>query len=274
MLPGALQRNVIVMSSNSDWARRKAIEIHDETAATFFTEYGAENVFDSPFRYGRHLIDRAWAQCLSRLPPRANCLDIGCGVGAHMARLLDQGFQVKGIEPSAEMRRLAALKIPKDLVSEDSVLQLTMPDASLDFIYAIEVFRYLDLSDNALGHRQIARVLRPGGIYFGTYVNRWALDGFRQLSEFRRLASRLTGAPLRYHVEFETPWSLSAKLKQAGFSDVAVHGAMFAPLRVVHKFSALLATALSRRTMPHEEWLSDSRPVRPFAGHLIAIARR
>src|SRR5262249_8769153 len=47
--------------------------------------------------------------------------------------------------------------------------------------------------------------------YFGTYVNKWALDGFRQLSQFRRLAERLAGTPRRYHVEFETPSSLCDK---------------------------------------------------------------
>jgi hypothetical protein len=68
----------------------------------------------------------------------------------------------------------------------------------------------------------------------GTYVNKWALDGFR-LSQLRRLGSRLMGASLRYHVEFEKPSSLAEKLKQAGFPIFSVHGAMVAPLRILHK---------------------------------------
>ena len=262
------------MSSDADWTRRRAVEVHDETATKFFAEYGAKSIFDSPFRYGRQLIDRSWAHCVSQLPAGAQCLDIGCGVGAHMARLLEQNFEVAGIEPSVEMRRLAGMNVPAELVTDGSVLQLPAPASSFDFVYAIEVFRYLDTRDNERGHREIARVLRSSGIYFGTYVNKWALDGFRQLSQLRRLASRLTGAPARYHVEFETPSSLTEKLRQAGFSDVSVHGAMLAPLRILHKLSPSLATTISRRTMPHEEWLSDSRSVRPFAAHLIAIARR
>ncbi len=261
-------------SFDTDWTRRRAVEIHDETATKFLAEYSGKNIFESPFRYGRQLIDRAWAHCVSLLPPRANCLDIGCGVGAHMARLLEQGFDVTGIEPSSEMRRLAKMNVPAELVADGSVLQLQAPTRSFDFVYAIEVFRYLDTRDNKRGHAEIARVLRPGGIYFGTYVNKWALDGFRQLSQLRRLTSRLTGVPVRYHVEFETPSSLVEKLKQAGFSDVSVHGAMMAPLRILHKLSPSLAAAVSRHTMPHEKWLSDGRFVRPFAAHLIAIAHR
>jgi ubiquinone/menaquinone biosynthesis C-methylase UbiE len=262
------------MNSDEKWSRRRAVEVHDETADGFFAEYRGDNIFDSPFRYGRHLINRAWTRCVSQLPPGATCLDIGCGVGAHMVRLLDHGFKVTGIEPSAEMRRLAAKNIPADLVSDGSVLQLPVSDSSIDFVYAIEVFRYLDARDNAQGHREIVRVLKPGGIYFGTYVNKWALDGFRQLSQFRKLTERMVGTPRRYHVEFETPSSLCDKLRAAGFSQVKAHGAMFAPLRVLHKASPRLGTAVSRLTMPHETWLSDYGPLRWFAGHLIIIARR
>jgi SAM-dependent methyltransferase len=191
-----------------------------------------------------------------------------------MARLLDRGFEVTGIEPSAEMRRLAAPTVRAGVVFDGSVLQLPAPSSSVDFVYAIEVFRYLDAHDNARGHSEIVRVLRPGGLYFGTYVNKWALDGFRQLSQLRRLSARIKGTSRRYHAEFETPFSLQRKLSASGFSTVAVHGAMFAPLRVLHKLSPRLAAAMSKRTMPHEVRLSRSGPLRSMAGHLIVVARR
>jgi len=262
------------MNPDENWSRRRAVEVHDETADGFFAEYRGDNIFDSPFRYGRDLIARACERCGAGLPAEAACLDVGCGVGAYMARLLDRGFRVVGIEPSAEMRRLAAQTIPADLVRDGSVLQLPVPDSSLDFVYAIEVFRYLDTRDNAQGHREIVRVLRPGGIYFGTYVNKWALDGFRQLSQVRKLAGGLSGTPRRYHVEFETQSSLREKLRAAGFSRITTHGAMFAPLRILHKISPRVGAAASRITMPHEARLSDYRAFRPFAAHLIVIARR
>ena len=262
------------MSSDESWSRRRAVEVHDETAQAFVAEYGSGDIFNSPFRYGRHLIDRAWADCVSELPRGATCLDVGCGVGAYMTRLLDRGFEVTGIEPSAQMRRLAAMSVRPDLVSDGSVLQLPVSSSTVDFVYAIEVFRYLEAEDNARGHSEIVQVLKPGGLYFGTYVNKWALDGFRQLSQLRRLSARMKGRSRRYHVEFETPFSLQQKLRAAGFSTVAVHGAMFAPLRVLHKLSRRLAAAISKRTMPYESGLSRSGPFRSMAGHLIVVARR
>src|SRR5262245_42411302 len=134
-------RRSISVDTNPDekWSRRRAVEVHDETADGFLAEYRGDNIFDSPFRYGRHLINRAWARCVSELPQGATCLDIGCGVGAHMARLLDQGFEVTGIEPSAEMRRLAAKNIPEDLVYVGSVVQLQASGFSVDFVYGLEV---------------------------------------------------------------------------------------------------------------------------------------
>jgi 2-polyprenyl-3-methyl-5-hydroxy-6-metoxy-1,4-benzoquinol methylase len=162
------------MTSKGSWSRKRAIDVHDETAHIFSDEYASDNAYDSPFRYGRHLIDQAWAQIVSELPKGAQCLDIGSGIGAYMARLLKAGFEVQGIEPSAEMRTLAAEHVPSSRVTDGSVLDLAAFRQSQDFIYAIEVFRYLDTNDNVVGHKEILRALKPGGIYFGTYVNRWA----------------------------------------------------------------------------------------------------
>ena len=262
------------MTSKIDWSRKRAVAVHDETARIFSAEYADTNPFDSPFRYGRHLIDQVWAKIVGELPRGAQCLDIGSGIGAYMARLLAAGFDVKGIEPSEEMRRLAADHVPAKLASDGSVLDLSAFKHSQDFVYAIEVFRYLDGADNQAGHRQIYDALKPGGVYFGTYVNRWALDGYRQIVGLRRLKSALGLTPPRYHVEFETPASLRAKLSEADFRDIEIKGAMFAPLRLAHKAAPRLATALGRRTMAREGWLSDRPLTRPFAGHLIAIARR
>ena len=259
---------------SADWSRRRAVDVHDETANIFASEYSSDDALDSPFRYGRSLIDRAWAQCVAKLPPQATCLDIGCGVGVYMERLLAAGFSVTGIEPSAEMRRLAAEHVPAALVSGGSVLDLKFEAESFDFAFAIEVFRYLNTDDNEAGHQEVVRVLKRGGLYFGTYVNKWALDGFRPFAWVNATAARLRGVPPRYHVEFETPASIETKLLAAGFSQVVVHGAMFASLRMLHKLSRGLARNVAKQTMPHENTLSDSAWGRPFAGHLIAIARR
>jgi ubiquinone/menaquinone biosynthesis C-methylase UbiE len=256
------------------WARKRAVDVHDETAAYFSAEYASDNVYDSPFRYGRSLIDELWRKAVDGLPAGANCLDIGSGIGAYMARLIEAGFNVHGIEPSVEMRKLARERGPGQLVSDGSVTDLPVGDQTQDFIYAIEVFRYLDAADNALGHREIFRALKPGGVFFGTYVNKWSLDGYRQFVALQKLRNALLKTVPRYHVEFETVSSLHKKIAAAGFEQIEIRGAMFAPLRPMHKLSSRIGTSFSKWTLPRESWLSDGAASRQFAGHLIAIARR
>jgi ubiquinone/menaquinone biosynthesis C-methylase UbiE len=256
------------------WARKRAVDVHDETAGYFSAEYSSDNVYDSPFRYGRALIDERWKMVVAQLPAGATCLDIGSGIGIYMERLLEAGFSVRGIEPSDEMRKLSHERVPKGLVTSGSVTHLPAADGSQDFIYAIEVFRYLDSADNVLGHREILRALRPRGIYFGTYVNRLALDGYRQFVALENLRDRFMKRVPRYHVEFETTSSLRTKLIAAGFVNVEIAGAMFAPLRPVYKISTGLAARFAEWTRPREARLSDGPVCRSFAGHLIAVARR
>lgn len=264
------------MGVQKDWARVKAVDVHDETAPRFVAEYAdPEAHYLSAFRYGRKLIDDLWRETAeSALAGGGEALDVGCGIGVHLGRLLDAGHRGVGIEPSTEMREQAVARLGPDAVTDGSVLDLPFDDGRFSFAYAIEVFRYLDAKDNRTGHREIARVLRPGGVYFGTYVNRWALDGFRALTGARRLANRLGGPEPKCHVEFETPNSLRQSLLDAGFSKVEVRGAMFAPLRLLYKVSPRASAQIAGRVMRHEDVLSNSNLGRPFAGHLIAIATR
>jgi hypothetical protein len=81
-----------------------------------------------------------------------------------MARLLG-GLQVRVSSQTANAQA-GAEQVPEGLVSDGSVTDLPAGDRTLDFIYAIEVFRYLDTADN--GASRDLPALKPGGTYFGT----------------------------------------------------------------------------------------------------------
>ena len=123
------------------WSRKRAVDVHNETADYFLAEYASQNVHDSPFRYGRALIDEQWKKTVDQLPAAAKCVDIGSGIGTYMARLIEAGFEVLGIEPSAEMRKFALDQVPTEFIVDGSVTDLPVDHHSQDFIYAIEVFR-------------------------------------------------------------------------------------------------------------------------------------
>ena len=115
-------------------------------------------------------------------------------------------------------------------------------------------------------------MLKPGGVYFGTYVNRLAADGFIALIGLRKLRHALTRSGLKCHTEFETPNSLRRGLTQAGFADIELHGAMLAPLRIAYRLQ--VGRPLARWVDRAEPWTGANPLFKAFSGHLIGIARK
>lgn len=165
-------------------------------------------------------------------------------------------------------------KLPAGTVIEGSVLTLPFPDNYFDFVYALEVFRYLEYEDNLQGLKEIRRVLKPGGVFFGTFVNKYALDGFYIITGFRKFTKRFFGKSMKCHTEFETPISLERMLKRSGYIQVRINGAMFASLRIAHKIFRPLGEFSARLLEPVDNVLSDAIVFRPFSGHLIGIAKK
>ncbi len=95
-------------------------------------------------------------------------LDIGCGSGAYLERLLEMGYEVTGIDISegmldASRRRLGINSDKSDLVHLmlGDIESLPLPDAEFDVVICIGVVGYLFMDDRALS--EIRRVLKTGG---------------------------------------------------------------------------------------------------------------
>jgi ubiquinone/menaquinone biosynthesis C-methylase UbiE len=265
----------MVEGTNKASAREKAISVHDEGIDWFLEQYhpaGDNSYLASAFLYGRHQIEICWNRHVANLHRGAKVLDVGCGTGEQIAHLLDAGLQVYGVEPSEKMRAFAQSRLPAGTVRDGSVLNLPFENSTLDFVYAIEVFRYLMHDDNLEGLREVHRVLKPGGMFFGTFVNLYALNGFSLLVGARRLISRCFQRPLRCHTEFETPASLERNLQAVGFSKVHTHGAMLASLLIAYKLAPRIGTMVGGIVEPIDARVSDFPPLRRFAGHLIGVA--
>ena len=261
--------------NNKIWARNKAVLIHDEKADWLASQYNkTQDRFLSPFIYGRQQINNYLFPEVLKLPKEAKILDIGCGAGNHLEQLINYGFNVAGVEPSENMRKYAQSKLPKGIVINGSVLNLPFKDNSFDFVYTIEVFRYLNNEDNLSGFKEILRVLKPGGSFFGTFLNLYALNGFNILVAARKLRERWTGKPLKCHSEFETPKGLEKKLIHVGFSKVQTHGAMIAFLIILYKINQPFGKICAKILEPIDPTLSDISVFRPFTSHLIAIVQK
>ncbi len=262
---------------NVAWTRKNAISVHDKRIEYFIQQYGqaqTDRYFTSEFLYGRRQIDVHFSRLLADLPPHARVLDVGCGTGEQLERLLKREFDACGVEPSDSMRIYAQSKLPYGTITNGSVLDLPFEDETFDFVYAVEVFRYLTGDDNRQGLREIHRVLKSRGVFFGTFVNLYGLDGFRILVGVRGLIERWFHKPQECHTEFETPESLEQMLRSVGFSNVEIHGAMVASLRIAYKLGRRAGVLLARLLDPIDAILSDAPVLRRYSGHLIGIAWR
>lgn len=95
------------------------------------------------------------------LPPEADVLDLGAGTGKLTQVLARRFARVTAVEPDASM--LAVLRQVTDchLALEGSAEAIPVADDSVDGVFCAEAFHWFDWP---VALREIARVLRPGGV--------------------------------------------------------------------------------------------------------------
>jgi SAM-dependent methyltransferase len=99
--------------------------------------------------------------------PSGSLLDVGCGTGAYAVGLLEQGWDVTGVDVSEDMLRRAGAKGVTAVQADATALPFE--DASFDAV--ISIFTHTDFDDFPGALQEIARVLRPGGplVYVGAH---------------------------------------------------------------------------------------------------------
>jgi 2-polyprenyl-3-methyl-5-hydroxy-6-metoxy-1,4-benzoquinol methylase len=139
-----------------------------------------------PDEYSPHRIDggllprltaflrRREARRLARLlPERGDVLEIGCGVGDLLVPLRDLGLRVVGIDTTEHAVQLARRHWGLD-VREVEISEARLQPGSFDAVimrYAIE-----HVASPSADLRQVARLLKPGGLLFITTCNTASLD--------------------------------------------------------------------------------------------------
>lgn len=262
--------------SNVESVRDVAVDHHHQMSPVFEQHYRdmAASRFTSAFTYGRHKVDVVLDRELAKLPPGADALDVGCGTGVYVKRFQAQGMRAVGVEPAEGMIEAARRFDPSLDIRKGIATELPFPDASFDFVSAIEVLRYLHREDIRASLREMMRVLKPGGTLFVTMVNRYALDGFYVFNWIRQQRKRSSFDVENPHCEFFTPSEMNRELRNAGGVDVHAVGRLFAPMRIAYRLSAPMAQQFARRFEPMDDALSGLAAMMPFAGHLIGIAHK
>ena len=98
-------------------------------------------------------------------PPSANgsprILDAGCGTGNNLRHLAEWGRPV-GVDLSDEALRFCRER--GVAAAGGSLMALPFPDAAFDLVTSFDVIYHQWVTDDAAAVREMARVLRPGGL--------------------------------------------------------------------------------------------------------------
>ncbi len=102
---------------------------------------------------------------------RKNILDLGCGFGRHLIYLVEQGFQVKGIDISQKAVQMTQEKLGekglKANVVQGDMKDLPFEDKGFDAVLAITVIGHATKPEIRQTVKEIHRVLKERGLFFG-----------------------------------------------------------------------------------------------------------
>jgi SAM-dependent methyltransferase len=103
---------------------------------------------------------RAHGQASSGL----SLLEVGCGHGNMLLEARNRGYDVHGLEYSADAARVANRKLGAEAVRVGAVAENTFPEGSFDICVLADVIEHV--RDPADFLRHVRRVLKPGGVIF------------------------------------------------------------------------------------------------------------
>jgi 2-polyprenyl-3-methyl-5-hydroxy-6-metoxy-1,4-benzoquinol methylase len=195
----------------------KSSTIFDET---YFTG-GTKSNYKDYEREAEAAIDEAFMPSIRQYAAyvrptdrQGSYLDIGCAMGFYVERLAADGWDAHGIDISeyaiarGQERGTANLRV-------GSVDALAHPDASFDFITAIDVIEHVDPRMAADMVAEVHRVLRPGGLAL------FATPNYLDNAFWNKFSPGFVD-PDKTHINYQSVVSLQAAF--ADFSECRVYG--------------------------------------------------
>jgi ubiquinone/menaquinone biosynthesis C-methylase UbiE len=184
----------------------------------FFRRYDA-------FRYRQegHILKRLDAIDFER----KHVLEIGLGQGADSEQIIRRGAIWSGLDLSSESidrvsTRLRLRELPYQRLERGSALSMPFPDNSFDLVFSHGVLHHIP--DVIAAQKEIARVLKPGGLLIAMLYARRSVNYLLSISVVRRLCiavlhlGRVQGTGIvAGHIENAKKMGLSKYLRMSNF---------------------------------------------------------
>jgi 2-polyprenyl-6-hydroxyphenyl methylase/3-demethylubiquinone-9 3-methyltransferase len=188
-------------------------------------EFSTLRFWINPVRFGyfKRVIDREEAIALGR----RKLLDVGCGGGLLAEEFAHLGFEVTGIDPAPETIDTARAHADSSGLSIEYQTgvgeHLPFAEASFDHVACCDVLEHVDDVDRVIG--EIARVLKPGGLFFYDTINRTLISKIAIIKVMQEWRSTAFAAPNSHVFEkFIKPGELTAILERHGLAPGEMRG--------------------------------------------------
>lgn len=198
--------------------QRNNLKIYDDVAAQWWSDdirwvRTLKNMVPGRLGYFDKLID--WQG--------KAVLDLGCAGGFMAEALDDRGAQVTGIDPAAEAIAAAGVHAQGREITYDVGVGEALPyeDAQFDAVVCVDVLEHVQDLNQVL--REVARVLKPDGIFLFDTINRNIIAHLATITiaeDILRLLPKGTHDPKM----FIKPAELLAGLESAGMKPAKMTG--------------------------------------------------
>jgi 2-polyprenyl-3-methyl-5-hydroxy-6-metoxy-1,4-benzoquinol methylase len=152
----------------SGWIRIAAVSVPDPTEVVRrgydALSYRYRGDDETPAEYVPWLADLQ-----RRLPGGASVLDLGCGCGIPVSKVLaDYGHQVTGVDLSEGQINRARRLVPRAAFLRADATQVEFPDRTFDAVICLYALIHMPIDAQPRLLRRIAAWLRPGGSLLAT----------------------------------------------------------------------------------------------------------